>query len=464
MNRLRFTRAVAGAGLILALAGSLWYFLEARRTRARVDPERARREGRPIPVRTARVEQVDLEEVIGATALTVPANSATIQVGYSNGFLQSDVVIKAVHVQEGDRVSPGQVLFEVDDKAFRALVRQRRAALNSAEAELALVEKKIPFNRGISDLELKSARAEVEYRSAAVEVLKEMYRLLCAINRPAKAASDFSVFDKRLQLAEAEYYRVTVNARVRAREASLATVEQLNAQQLAQARGAVESARANLAIAERDVDRCRIKSPIAGFVTKYDVVPGQEVQITGNPLPLTRVVQLDPIHVRLDFPQDRIDDLTVGQEADVVLDGFPQETFRGTVLRIAPEVNPQLRVLPVVVEVANPANRIKAGLSGFARLHVRKTAPVVPGTAVSQSGAKAVVFRVEGGRARARVVQTGEAVAGGGLVVRGGLAAGDEVVIFHNFYGRAANLGTGQGYLRDNDPVDVDWRRWAGRE
>ena len=58
---------------------------------------------------------------------------------------------------------------------------------------------------------------------------------------------------------------------------------------------------------------------------------------------LTQVLKLDPVHVRMDFPQERIDEVAVGQKAEVVLDSFPRETFTGTVARILPQVNPQLR-------------------------------------------------------------------------------------------------------------------------
>ena len=48
--------------------------------------------------------------------------------------------------------------------------------------------------------------------------------------------------------------------------------------------------------------------------------------------------------------------------------------------------------------------------------------------------------------------------------VQSGLAPGDEVVIFHNFYRHTQALARRDCYLEDNDLVDVNWRKWARRE
>jgi Cu(I)/Ag(I) efflux system membrane fusion protein len=127
-------------------------------------------------------------------------------------------------------------------------------------------------------------------------------------------------------------------------------------------------------------------------------------------------------------------------------------------------VNSQLRVVPVLVEVANPQNRIKAGISGFVRLHVKKKARVVPSMAVVEEGGKGMAFRVEDGRARLREVKAGNLVQIGLREVLSGLNPGDEVVIFDNFYRNAGNLNAGNGYLQDGDLVDADWRKWAHRK
>ncbi len=193
-----------------------------------------------------------------------------------------------------------------------------------------------------------------------------------------------------------------------------------------------------------------------------NLVPGAVIT---TDTPLTQVHKLDPLFVRMDYPQERIDEVYVGQQAEVVLDSLPKETFYGTVIRISPQVITALRVLPVVIKLSNPGNRIKSGITSFVRLKATRRVTVVPGTAVIQHVSKAMVFRIESGRARIREVRTGYVIQTGMLEVREGLAPGDEVVVFHNFYHtKEKDLAGGYGYLQDNDPVDVNWRKWAERE
>jgi RND family efflux transporter MFP subunit len=353
----------------IALCGVSWIGVQAHRARTNAVPHRARRAGRPIPVRTHLVTERPIEQVIGATAVTVPSETASIWVGSGLGLRDTCVTIRAVHVVEGQEVDPGQLLFELDDELFAQAVKRQETALAAAQAEL------------------QSFRQLHEERAAT-----------------------------GIQLRNAELR--------------------------------VELAQLDLDVARRDLERCLVRSPIGGFVDAVGAVLGEQVDASRE---LTQVHRLDPIHVRVDFPQERIDDVFVHQEAELVLDSFPQETFQGEVVRIAPQVDPETRVLPVVLQIDNPQNRIKAGITGYARLKVRRTATIVPASAVIRRGGKAMVFRVEGGRAHIRHVLVGPQAEIGMLEVRDGLASGDEVVVY------------GTEFLQENDPVDDKWREWARR-
>ena len=59
--------------LVLATAGAGLAFLQAQHAKDISDPDRARQRGEPIPVRTERVTQSEVEDVVGATALTDPS-------------------------------------------------------------------------------------------------------------------------------------------------------------------------------------------------------------------------------------------------------------------------------------------------------------------------------------------------------------------------------------------------------
>jgi RND family efflux transporter MFP subunit len=241
---------------------------------------------------------------------------------------------------------------------------------------------------------------------------------------------------------------------VAAARAELDSMQQLRREQAAtglQLRHAemqFEMAQLQLQLAQRDLERCEVRSPMQGFADMITTMRGEEVD-TGREF--TKIHRLDPIHVRVDFPQERLDDVFLGQSAEVVLDSFPKETFQARVIRIAPLADPETRVLPVVLEMANPECRIRAGLTGFARLKVHRQALVIPRIAVNDHAEKAMVFRVDQGRSKLQEVRLGDTTEIGSVEVLSGLREGDEVVVF------------GSEFLRDGDSVNAEWRQWAGR-
>jgi membrane fusion protein, multidrug efflux system len=157
--------------------------------------------------------------------------------------------------------------------------------------------------------------------------------------------------------------------------------------------------------------------------------------------------------VQMDYPMERIDSLKLGQMAEVTLDAFAQETFTGKVIRIAPIVSTKTRVLPVMLEISNPDNRIKAGISGFVRIKSMKPdATTIPSVAVIKKQQKAMVVCIKDNHAIIREVRTGNLSKAGEIEILDGLQNGDEVVIY------------GQDSIQDNDIVNVDWRQWTRRE
>lgn len=353
---------------LLSVAG--WMRFQAHEARGLADQVRAKREGRPIPVRTELVSHRRYEQVNGAPGVTIASQTAIIRMGTGVSVPERRVVVSAVHVKEGQFVGAGDVLFELDDNLFSLALKQRESAYTTAEEEVKAIEKLLEQG----------------------------------------AASGF---------------------------------------QLRKAQVVVELARLEREMAQRDVERCNITSPIEGYAEQVDVCRGEHTDASRE---MTTIHRLDPIHMRIDVPQERIAEAKIGQQAEVVLDSYPQETFEGTLVALSPQVDTETRVLSAVLEIPNPDHRIRAGISGFARFRSPKEGMTVPLTAVIEINRKAMTFVIEHGVARMREIRTGQVVETGVTEVLDGLQPGEEVVVF------------GQQYLEDGDLVDVNWRRWARRE
>jgi multidrug resistance efflux pump len=468
----RYLRQIAvWALVVLGLAGGALAFLQARAAKRIADPDAARKAGGPIPVRTDKVVESQVDQVIGATAITAPSFTANILIGASRGLKSgepiSDIYLKEVFVRDGAEVHKGQALFELEDGPYQQVLVQSKADLAYRQAELTRVQKLAAFNEEIRKLELESAKSNLDFRTQDLARRKVEYEALLRLNTSnLVAASDFQIFDAFSKYYQARFDKSEAELKLESAKKALAVGKLKDEQNVAKATNDVERAKLDVVVRIRDVDRCKIRSPLDGYVNVVSVVQLQEVSISQV---LTQVFQLDPILLRLDFPQGRLDELKIGQSAEVTLDCYPQETFTGKVVRILPQANAQLRVIPVEVEVPNPKGRIKAGINGYVRVRVPKKARTVPATAVLQLEDKKMVFRIEQdeqkqARARMREVHTGHLVANGIVEVVSGVEPGDEVVIFHNFYPNARSLTTGNGYLQDDDLVDTNWRKWVRRE
>lgn len=436
--------------LLLATAGAAWAYLRVDRARDHADPERARRKGLPIPVRTAVVTDMEIDEPIGGTAMTAPSQVATIQIGASRGFnwVVSDIRLKAVNVWSGAPVRKGQVLFEVAEELFSEVVKQARSEFDAARSKLSSTQAEVSYNEKIRKLELASADAELHFRVIDVDNRKRELDTIRKLQQ-SKSATDFQLFDILSKYEKAAFEKTEAEKRLeKAKDAqTVGALKDRAERDEAQAR--FDKASTALALAKHDLERGRVRSPIDGFADVVTVVPGSEVPVSQT---LTKVLRLDPLFVVMDFPQERISDVALGLKAEVVLDSNPKETLEGKVVRILPQADPQLRVLAVTIEIRNPEGRIKADVSGYARIWVRKSSATVPAAAIIRQGDRAMAFVVQGGRAHIREVRAGDRSGASELAIADGLSPGEEVVVFNQYY------------LQGNDLVDTDWRRWAGRD
>lgn len=193
------------------------------------------------------------------------------------------------------------------------------------------------------------------------------------------------------------------------------------------------------AIAERDVaaaqletarvmlQKSRIEAPWAGTVAARKVEVGDYV-VPGQPV--IELLDVSRLEVRAPAPANDVPYLRVGLSAEVRLDVFPGEVFRGEITRLAAELDPSARTLDVEVEIANPGGRLRPGM--FARVEIpRRTleaAVLVPLSAIVELEDERIVYVVQDGRAVRRPVELGM-VLGDDVVVADGLAAGDEVIV-----------------------------------
>ncbi len=137
-----------------------------------------------------------------------------------------------------------------------------------------------------------------------------------------------------------------------------------------------------------------------------------------------------------DVAEAEIAALEIGTRATVTLRSDPAEPLEGEVTLIYPVLKSETRTVPVRIELANPALRLKPMMYADVVFHVGEgDAPVtaVPMSAVIDSGLRRSVLVARGeGRFEPREVKLGRQGQGYVEVIEG-LTVGEEIVTSANF-------------------------------
>ncbi|MEE9545390.1 MAG: efflux RND transporter periplasmic adaptor subunit [Rhodospirillales bacterium] len=279
----------------------------------------------------------------------------------------------------GERVEKGQVIavLVLDSLHWK---RQLQKA-DTAEKEAAL----------------KTAKAKLALKK---QELKRLARL-----RKSAAFSEARHDDKRIEVTMAE-----------------STV--------AEARSALQSARANLKLAEINLYNAQIRAPYGGVVSKRHTEAGAYVRVGEA---VVTLIDDKNLEIEANVPTERLAALGPGISVTFELAG--KAPLSATVRAMVPEENPLTRTRTVrfTPRFDGVSDNLAANQSVTLRLPLgqARDAVTVHKDAVLNRMGRTIVFVVNGNAAEVRPVKLGEAV-GGRFEVLDGLKPGDLVVVRGN--------------------------------
>ncbi len=179
--------------------------------------------------------------------------------------------------------------------------------------------------------------------------------------------------------------------------------------QVAADQGALQQAQAALALAQLDVERTRVRSPLTGVVVQRFVSDGEQVDGTAAQ-PVFEVANLNQVELYANVPAMYFGDIQVGETMPLTTPAFPGRTFEGRIIAIAPSVNPSTNVGVVRIRMANPDSLLRLGmyLSAKIPIETHRNTLIVPLQAVYRNGKNVPeVYQVQGTVALAQPVQLG---------------------------------------------------------
>jgi HlyD family secretion protein len=212
--------------------------------------------------------------------------------------------ITELTVNEGDSVRKGQILARIYADVYSSQRDQAAAMVAQSQATVAN-----------SSASIQALKATMDQDRIAYNRNKDLY------NDKVISKAEFEQFEVKLRTSEAQY------------RAALQNIRGLQA--------GVQSSRTQLTMANKNLGRATIVSPMNGIVSMLNVKKGERVvgtaQMAGTEM--LRVADMNVIEVRVDVGENDVVKVKVGDSADVLIDAYNNRKFKGVVTQIASSTN-----------------------------------------------------------------------------------------------------------------------------
>jgi HlyD family secretion protein len=234
--------------------------------------------------------------------------------------------LKAVYIEEGDRVTQGQLLAELENADYRAQLESARAAVREAEA----AERKVI--NGARREERREAFSGVEEARAVMNNAEsEMVRRQRLFDAGVISREEADRFRKEYEVAKAKYQAVAEHHRL--------VDESARDEDRDMAQASLSAARARQQEAEALLAKTYVRSPIAGTVLRKHHRLGESVSNGSTvPDPIVTIGATDRLRIRVDVDEADVSKLSLGQRAYITADAYGEKKFWGHIVRIGQEL------------------------------------------------------------------------------------------------------------------------------
>ncbi|HNX74376.1 MAG TPA: efflux RND transporter periplasmic adaptor subunit [Candidatus Rifleibacterium sp.] len=300
--------------------------------------------------------------------------------------------ILKLYADFNDTVKAGQLIAELEAQSFEAQLQQAKANLESAIAsELAIQAqmKNLIASRLTARADYQSAMANIRKAEVAVVEAQRNYRRIEELfARKLISASERDSAQTTLDSQKAGLDSIKAQGEsTKIREQAIdAQSEALEADRKgAQAR--IRQMEAQLSVAQINLDRTRIFSPIDGVVISREVDEGQTVAASLQ-APKLFVIAQDLKKMQIDTAVDETDIgvVAAGQKVNFTVDAYKDRTFTGVVdqVRLSPNETSNVITYSVMVSVENNDLLLKPGMTANAEILVgqRENVLRLPGKAL----------------------------------------------------------------------------------
>jgi len=383
-------KALLGLFLLGAGVVGLWVWRSRPTTPAEAAPQ----------WQTVSLARGNLRATVGATGEVEAHRSARLV------WQTSGRVVAAPRV--GDEVRADQVLMELDPATWPQSLLQAQAQLYDLRRQYQQLEV-------VGQAQAWNQYAEARYQEdRAAQNLESLYDQIAE----GEVVSDITLeryeSAKALATAQREY----------AEDVYRQWQEGAPPEQVA--------LEAQIAALERALEAARLTAPFDGTVTAVYTSEDTPVQPGAAAL---RLDDLSTLWIVADITEFDIPGVAPGQEAEVVFDGLPYQTFHGVVEEVAavgtPDPASGAMNFPVRIRLTDPDARIRPGMTAAVTLFTETYTDVllVPNRAVRVVDGRPTVYVLRGGRPEPVTVRLGASSGEYSVLIEGDLEEGDAIVL-----------------------------------
>lgn len=275
--------------------------------------------------------------------------------------------VAQLFADEGDTVTKGQLLAELETNALEARVASLAAAVANVDAQIGQATLDVALTAKNSDATIAAAEAAVSTAAARVTRARAVLSNAAANQRRgaalfAQAVISRTEFDQMelalstseadLDAAEREFARSNADLALARASKDAVAVKRQQVRALQQSRRAAAS---QLAEAQANLAERRIVAPADGTILSRPVEVGDVVS-PGSAM--FQLVDLRRLYVKVYIPEPDIPKIRLGDRADVSVDAFPGRSFEARVTKIAD----QAEFTPKNVETADERLKLVFGV------------------------------------------------------------------------------------------------------
>jgi len=242
--------------------------------------------------------------------------------------------IQKINFEEHQFVNAGDTLVTIDNREYLTKVMEAEAALEDSKAKLQVLDAEIiTAKTGTSVNNDMISVAKAKY----IEKQQDLKRYKNLLKEEAATLQEFEQMQSKYDVASSEF-----NASKNNLKTTNSKIIELEAKH-GLLKAEIKQKEAQLEFAKINLEYTVILAPYSGRLGRKTIQKGQQIQAGQSLVPIINEAQK---WVTANFKETQIENMKVGQDVEIKIDGFEDKIYSGKIEAIAGSTGSKFSLLP----------------------------------------------------------------------------------------------------------------------